>query len=546
MKFLSRSMSALAVLIIGLGAVAPKTLVAQSEKQAAVVISIAPINEQLKDASYLSDAAGFGRLGGMIINSQADEYLGGVDRDKPINLFVHIDKDKPEEPVVVGMLPVTDFDEVIDTLAELGDVDDDKEIVEISMDNGETIYVVEQKGHAVFSNSKEGLEWLPSNPAKEVGDLHKKYNFAARIFGQRIPKKLRDQAVEAMREGFERQLEEQGTDESELHKKSVELQMQQMESLINETKEVVIGFTADKAKNVLNFDLKMVGLKGSKMAKTANAQKELKESRFRGFVQDGAMITMNFNSKMTKDEVESYKSILTGLRKQMADELDLGDLSDDEADAVEKVLESLLSTAEKTMTKDGITNGGMVLTGNKKPTMALGFHAASTSDLESSLKNLAKVAEDSRGIKVKLNAGKIGNTTLHEAAIPIPEGESEARAMFGEELKLVVGINGNTVYLAAGNEPESLLGKCMKSSSKKVKPFEMNFHLANIMEMFAEMEAEQMVEEMADILKESGKDRISIWSTTVENGIKARLEIQDGILKLISVAAEQFGGGFGF
>ena len=43
---------------------------------------------------------------------------------------------------------------------------------------------------------------------------------------------------------------------------------------------------------------------------------------------------------------------------------------------------------------------------------------------------------------------------------------------------------------------------------------------------------------MAEALAENGKDRISIFSDVIENGIESRLEMEDGILSLIQAGFE--------
>ena len=547
MNLLARPLAIVAALALGLIALSAKPAMAQSnENQAAVVISLAGIDEQLKDVNYLSDAAGFGRLGGMIINSQAEEYLKGVDTERAIGLFVHIDEDNVEEPTIVGVVPVSDYDEVLDTLSMAGDVDDSGDIDVIAMPTGEDMFIFEKGGYAIFSNVKEALDWAPSNVAKELGDMPKNYNIAAKIFPQRIPESLREQALEAMEEGYARSLEESGADGDDLQQKSFEMQMAQMESLINETEHMTIGFAANKEESAIYFDFEIIGAEGSQLAKSAAAQKDMPKSRFNGFRAKNAMMTLNSTGKILESDKESLRGLIAGFKSQIQEEMDLENADTDEAAVGKEFVDSLFEVLDDTINA-GISDGGLVVMGGNAPALAGGFHAVNADKLERSFKKLAEMANESGEMEVEINAESLNGVKLHRASIPVPESEEEMQELFGDTLDILIGVDSKTVYVAAGDNCYDLLKKCVNNSTsaKQGRSVEMNLYLSSMLEMLGSVESEEMMQEMADVLKESGKDRISIWSENVKNGTKARFEVQDGVLKLIAIAAEQFGGAFG-
>ncbi len=71
---------------------------------------------------------------------------------------------------------------------------------------------------------------------------------------------------------------------------------------------------------------------------------------------------------------------------------------------------------------------------------------------------------------------------------------------------------------------------------------EFNVFLSPILEMAAAVQDDTTLTKMAEKLKESGRDRITIVGKAIENGMLTRFEIQDGFLQLIQIAQEQFGG----
>lgn len=542
MKSLFSPMLVCAAMVASLMAMPTRSAVAQSEtiNQAAIVISIGNIEEQLKDAGYMSEAAGFGRIGAIMINSQADEYLKGIDRKRPIAVYVHIDEDNPSEPTVVAMVPISDYEEMLDQISTFGDLDEGD--VDVLSTPGAEIFFKESGQYAVVASTEEAIEWAPKDPSKDLGDMPKKYNVAVKVFGQLIPESLRNEAIEAMREGYAQEL---GDDE--LQQQSADLQMEQMESLINETKEVMFGFEADQEGKKLVMDFAMVGLKGSKIAKLSAEQAKAKASRFAGFLMksDDVMMNMNSSSRMTSEDSQTYTGLLDSFADKMKGEME-GKVSEEQSEAAGELIDNLIKVAKDTMA-EGNSDAGMVMMGGDAPSMAMAFEAVDPARIETSLKKLAEAFEGTAGISAEINSGKMGSANLHTIAVQIPAGEEEMQTLFGDTLEFVVGVDDKTFYMAAGNDPEALLKKAVNASgSKEAKPGEMelNLFLAPILELTGQLEDQGIVESMAEILRESGGDRITGTSGIIKDGMTGRLEIQDGILKLISVGAENFGMGF--
>ena len=73
-----------------------------------------------------------------------------------------------------------------------------------------------------------------------------------------------------------------------------------------------------------------------------------------------------------------------------------------------------------------------------------------------------------------------------------------------------------------------------------------NINIAPILDFVSSMEGDPNIEAMAEALKEAGNDRIQMSSNLIENGVKMRFEMQDGILGLIKVGVDAFQGGGAF
>ena len=71
------------------------------------------------------------------------------------------------------------------------------------------------------------------------------------------------------------------------------------------------------------------------------------------------------------------------------------------------------------------------------------------------------------------------------------------------------------------------------------RPFELTVRLAPIIKFMADADTSNPVlSSIAGSLKESGKDRIQLTAEPIRNGYLYRLEAEEGILKVIGLAAK--------
>jgi hypothetical protein len=169
--------------------VAVASTYAQSAPEPAVVFSIAPVKEQMKDVNYLVDASGFGQAK-FLIKSQIKYWTGGIDSARPSGVLLYFNGDNPV-PKTVIFLPVKDIDDLLDTVSNAAEVDDDDDVIKITPSNGETLYAVEQGAHVFISPEEDALKDLPEDPESLLGDMPSKYNMAAHVYGGRVPDELR-------------------------------------------------------------------------------------------------------------------------------------------------------------------------------------------------------------------------------------------------------------------------------------------------------------------------------------------------------------------
>ncbi len=481
------------------------------------------------------------------------EYLKGIDLEKPAGVMFFFDEGS-DEPDVLAFIPVTNLEDLLTQLAHYAEVDENDGITSITPSDGPTLLVKQQGDVAFISNKAEQLKELPANPSTMLGDMPSKYNLAARIYGQRIPQSICDQIMSTIREGMESSLAQMDDDIADIQRKNIELQMKQMESLIKETKEVEAGFAIDEQKQNLSFDVHMTGESDSKLARQIAAARSVKP-RFSGFLIDGAAFSAHVCSKAAAEDADYTKSMMSDARNKVIKHLDESDhLSAEESSAAKDLVKSFFEVLDNTLDKGDINMGLVGTYDGKALNAALAIQLADPQAMQKELDRAIKLIQAKVGDKmsVKMNATKNQYATFQEIDVALPEDNEKPRKVFGDQLKLNFGLSSDAAYLTLGDGGLELLNKAMSNSKSNEKKSlsEMNVYLAQILHFASTVaddeHAGELLGKMADKLAEGGKDRISITTDAIENGMKMRFEIEDGFLESIGMAIREFSSrGFG-
>jgi len=491
----------------------------QSLPEPAVVISIAKFDEQMKDVNYLLTASGFAQMkfmAGAVIKG----YTKGLDSKRDAGVLLYLSEGK-DEPDFLGFAPVDDIDEMLDVISGFAEVDEGEDFTTIITDDDTKLMIKDHNGMAFFSNKSEMLDKIPDNPVKALGELPSKFNISAKVFAQRIPEKMRDQVIDLIRQSSEDTFDNLDDDiQAEFQKKNLEMQIKQMEMLFKDSDSLTIGMAADQESKTLSMDIEFTALPDTKLAERMNITKADDKSRFTGFLMDGATFTQNGFARIHPEDAEQYATMLGDLKKAGLKELNQdSDMTEEEFNKVEKSLGELVEVITETL-NDGVLDVGAVLVleeGNVN--FAAGGQISDPRKLEATIKDLVIMAEEELGdeIEVNLNSGT-----------------------------LVIGIGTKEAYVAGGSNPVELLKKAIDGKATTTDMMQFNVNIVPILKFAASLDGDPNIELMADALEEAGNDRLRLTSNMIDNGVKMRYELQDGVLGLIKVGWDAFQGGGAF
>lgn len=543
---------ALALIAVVANLIPQRSVVAQSEMelQPGVVISLASLNEHFGDIEHLMDASGFGQMKGMVRLLSA-EYIKGLDLDRPMGALLFFDAEATE-PKFMAFVPVEDIEDVLDTLATVGSLEEGDGAYSIEMPDGTVLHIRSDGAYAFVAEEESLLDTLPDNPAAMLEDLPNAYNLAAKVYGQRIPEELRNMAIDGIREGAEESMQNLGDGpEAELQRGNFEYSMKSMESLINETDELVVGFDIDATGKRLFLDIRFVGLPGSHLARQCDALKDAPPTRFGGFLKDDAAINFNMTGTMQKEDLTQFSSMLGQVQTMGEKEIEkaraAGNMSDNEAESLNAALVDLIDVLETNIENGVMDFGGTAMIDENRFDFAMGTLMADGAKLEARLKELSGMVTD-RGapVEFEFDAETRDGVRYHNVNVMIPEGEEEARAMFGESLKLQIGFGDDVMYLSGGSNGAELLDACINGSGSTDGLFmQGNAHLLPLLRFGAQMGQSSEMGIISDMLPEDAADRIRITGQVVENGQQVRLEIEDGIIEILSKIGQAMSGQMG-
>ena len=535
-------------LSLSIATLIPSQVQAQSPPKPAVVISIANMDEQLKDVKYLLTASGFPELN-FIAKAAIKGYAEGVDFSRSAGVALYFEGEDTT-PSVSGFIPVEDLEILLDSVAGIADVEENgDDTYTVVASNGTKIRVEEKGGYALFGTKPELLKTLPAEPAKMLGDNPTKYNLAFTVYPQHVPQPLRDLALDTIKEGSMQTLDRLDEELQEVQKKNLQTQMRQFEMILNESESVVIGMAADANAQKLYTDFEFLAKTGSELAAKANESKATQPSRFSGFLMPNAAMNFNGNAKIPKADGANYGSLLTEAKKAVIEQMnEEGELSDAEFEKVEELVEGVVGVLEETL-KKGVVDAGMaaVLEGPDANLIG-GMTVADPAKVEKAIKDLVPMLKERIDIldnpdipAIEFNFDKETHEGVRFHEIKVSIDDDIARDMLGDSVSVSIGFGADSIYFGIGNGPMRMIKQGMAAKEKTEFSSEMNFRVAPFLKFLARApDSPEQLSVFAEQLTENGGDLIRAYSKIIPNGSFTRFEMQDGILSLIKSAQDVY------
>ncbi len=450
-----------------------------------VVVAIAPLQKILKDLGYVTRASGVPEAGGLA-TTFIRAYSGGVDDKRPAGFAMTLDENS--QPITVAFIPLTDREAFFEPLGSLGEIDDLGEGLYAMNIGPQSVYAQEEGDWLFVAQQEEHLESVMDDPSAIIGKLADRYDLAIKVDVESIPDTLKDMLISQMKDGYERAMEQQAANQSEEERAIAEAtgaqSMAQLEQMVRETSDMVIGWAVDQSTKKTYIDIGTQYVEGSEMEKQiAGMGKE--STKFAAFQSDEAASSTRFTSVVSEKDVAQATQALDAIFNNMVKELDKKPETKEIAEPVKKFVAAVKEQTLATL-KEGVVDGGVVVDLEDGMEIVGGGRVADGGKLAAAVKELFSKMPSAEGPKIKFDAYKHAGVTFHTGSATLPsDADDQAKKIFGEEVKFVVGTADKAVYFALGKNCEANLKSTIdKNATAKLDtttPMEFHVELAQVL-----------------------------------------------------------------
>jgi hypothetical protein len=514
-----------------------------------VVVSFSGYDEVMADIEHIGKLAGNDQLAsmaeGLLMQGLGGRELAGLDKGRPWGVVVETDG---QTVGGYGFVPVSNLSGLLQVLeAELGKPADEGDgVLRLEPPSGQAMFVKEKgDGWAIVSNNAEAITGAPENPLTTLGGLDTSYDLAVRVHVNNIPDFYRQAVMMPLQMGMGQAMSRQPGESEEQHQlrtRMVRQGMDRMATMMNELDTFQVGLAIDRDQSVAALEYSLTALEGTDTAQQF-AVAEKAETDFAGFVQPDAALSANANDTLSEDEIAQIKQYLKALRTQAMTEIEKQGLPEDGLAQAKKIIGELADVLEATIDQGQLDAGMSIMLEPNAATLVMGSRVADGAKLDGLLRQVLQQAmQDEATLRdlIQLDSAEHAGIKFHAAKLPAPD--EKARGIFGDTVDVVVGASDDAVYLAAGRDAADRLKKAIDQSKaeagQSVPPMQVIISggkIANFVAAVADDPGPQgIAQNVATALAQSeGKDRLTIRLGPVTNGAKVRIELEEGLLRLL-------------
>jgi hypothetical protein len=316
--------------------------------------------------------------------------------------------------------------------------------------------------------------------------------------------------------------------------------MEQVVTILNELDALTIGLGSDATSGAAFLDIEVTAQSGTKTAQQFAKLKDAKTS-FSGLLDPAAAVSVVATGALDDSDVTQMKTMLTQLQQRSVKELESNSgLPDEQKNVAKQMLGDLFQVLQKTVENKKTDGGVVVYLEPGALTVAGGATIGDGAKLDKVVKQLVNdMGKDQPGLAklVKLDAEKYQGVTFHTVTLPMDD--PNAVKAVGKTLDIVVGIGDQCLYIGAGRDAMKTIRRSIDKSKTPVAalPLQMSVSATSIAKFVgavADDDTKRSAQPFIDmVLKAGPKDHVNLTVKAVPNGEVMRLELEEGVIKVI-------------
>jgi hypothetical protein len=499
-----------------------------------IIVSVKSYNELQNDATYLGTTLQQPLLGfaipGLVGQLTQGKGLLGLDQTKRIGAYLTLQADGTPGDVVV-MVPVSNQKLFAETLATIfPNPSEVKNLVQYQLPNNpQPFFGKPGAKHFLFALSAEALAETsdPEKLLKSTADIGIEVALAAipeatqKMYLEQIEAKAAEQAAQSANSN---------PADAAGEALSRQMTMAALRRIVLDGDRLSLGLNIDVESKAISLDLGFTARSNTVLSSAVGDYTKI-ESPYAGLVSKKTvgsyLISASLNSEV-REVFERFSKEMEAAGAKSIREAP-ADKQESRTSALKMLTVGLRSLFSNARTDQAIIVNAS--TGGKIQVISA-MKAATTSDLKKAFDDL--VRKDAELAKaVRLGAAQVGTVAVHAITFP-PDADVEKLLGNGPAH---VAITEDAILFTAGDDSLGAMKAAIGSKPAKSTraPVSLRIALANLLPLINQVEPQ--VQEMAKAALSGGNDEIALEVVSQPQGAKLRLQIQEGILRLIGTAA---------
>ena len=530
-----------------------------------VIINFASVERILQDIDLVFELADRPEIAEIASASLANvNDLEGIDQNKNLGVEVFLKTGLLPQPVFVSYLPVSKIRSFIETLEALIPGDEERikkdtkrdDIYIIDGRRGESmIRLQDDYAHMLFRGGEtdETLDMIISrdfgNPAQSFQTLTNDYDLAVKLDFSAIPELMRTTFLGFFRTAIETQLQQRDNETEaayELRRMSGKQNLESIEYMLNEAQELVFGARVDQEQKQGNIDILIKARPNSDLARDIKNVPG-KASYFSVITsRENLPVAVSMSMNVARRDRNTYLNFLTYAEKQLAEKL----LTEEERLQKNHSVQQFFAPIKSVIDKGHMDLfAQLVSTPSKKFALIGGMKVSPSTNLPAALLDLVNRVDQrgGDGVKIYTNAETVQGIALHQLQPNVKTADDKQNRFLGGVPSLYVGADSQVIWFAMGteiavgalNEAIEQINNASPEARKEQRtaPFQAEFHMRPWLSLFSEAEIDQSgIMKIFDGAFQKNNDLILITTQPLETGIRTRIQVDEGYLKLLGIS----------
>lgn len=410
-------------------------------------------------------------------------------------------------------------------------------------------------GWLYLSQIEEHLQGPLPDPVATFGDLPASYDLGARMIVANVPDAYRTIVIDQMRivvEGAAQPQEGESEALFNFRREIARLQSLLVDRGFGESEQITFGMKIDAENNKGTGDVIVVPTAGTQFADHIAELKGLK-TRYGKTSQSAGetevLTAMNMTGPLDKSSIDEYVGLANAYRAYTLELIEKSDQvkSDEERTTLKELAGSLVDVVRATI-EAGQLDVAVRMTGKgTQRSLVFAGRVSDADKLKATVEKIGELAATDPGFAaVKMNEAEHEGVGIHSFKLkPDPKSqEGQLAKFFGNELRLLVAVKDDNLWLGVGPGALDLVKASMELGETETPPLQGAFRLGTLMSFGIQLLNQPQLSTFGSMLTSlpAGKDLTTVVAQpTPEGNLHVHIETEQGVVKLGGAIFGQFG-----